>query len=76
VPKVWPEHSTEAELSGVPSLPGSLAEALDELDKDDVVRGWFDGDLLRTHVDVKRTELALVEGLERKEMCRRIADVY
>ncbi len=75
-PKVWPEHSTEAELSGAPSLPGSLDEALDELAKDDVVRGWFDDDLLRTHLDVKRTELALVEGLGADEVCRRIADVY
>ncbi|MEU8271125.1 glutamine synthetase family protein [Sphaerisporangium sp. NPDC049002] len=75
-PKVWPENSTEAELSDVPRLPGSLDEALDELAKDDVARAWFDDDLLRTHLDVKRTELALVEGLTPEEKCRRIADVY
>lgn len=75
-PKVWPEHSTEEELMDVAALPRSLGEALDELVKDDVVRGWFDHDLLQTHLDVKRTELALVEGLEQGETCRRIADVY
>ncbi|XVQ84444.1 glutamine synthetase family protein [Microbispora siamensis] len=75
-PTVWPESCTEKELSDVPALPGSLREALDDLAGDDVVRSWFADDLLRTYLDVKRTELALVDGLKPDELCRRIADVY
>ncbi|MGP3920706.1 glutamine synthetase family protein [Nonomuraea sp. 10N515B] len=75
-PTVWPEDCSEDDLAGVPPLPGSLGEALDELAKDDVVRGWFDDDLLRTYLDVKRAELTLVDGLTPEELCRRVADVH
>ncbi|MFI9629627.1 glutamine synthetase family protein [Streptomyces sp. NPDC052042] len=75
-PKVWPEETGESELAEVPSLPHSLDEALLELDKDDVVSGWFSDELLETHRSVKRAELAEVSGLDDRAVCKRVADVY
>lgn len=75
-PEVWPEDATEEQLAAVPALPSDLATALDTLEKDDVASGWFAPDLLRTHLAVKRTELALVDGLDDAELCRKVADVY
>ncbi|MGW5097147.1 glutamine synthetase family protein [Streptomyces nodosus] len=74
-PRVWPEGAGP-DLVGVPALPRSLEEALLELDKDAVVSGWFPEELLETHRSVKRSELAAVSGLDARDMCRRVADVY
>lgn len=75
-PHIWPEEMEESDLGSVPSLPGGLAEALAELEKDDVVSGWFSPELLHTHCSVKRAELAAVEGLDDRRMCARVADVH
>ncbi|MEV8631925.1 glutamine synthetase family protein [Streptosporangium sp. NPDC051023] len=75
-PVVWPESATEAELAGVPPLPTSQREALDALEKDDVVRGFLAPDLLTTYLSVKRAELEALAGLDDAERCRRIADVH
>lgn len=66
----------EAERLGVRPLPGSLEEALSELERDDVVRGWFSADLLDCYLSLKRTEIGLLEGLPPEERCARYADVY
>ncbi|MFF7456551.1 glutamine synthetase [Kitasatospora sp. NPDC008115] len=75
-PRVWPEETGEADLAEVPALPGGLEEALLELDKDEVVSGWFSAELLETHRSVKRSELAAVSGLDERGVCGRVADVY
>ncbi|KID31646.1 glutamine synthetase [Prauserella sp. Am3] len=76
VPKVWPEDMTEQQATDIPGLPLDLTEALEELEKDTIVRGWFPPDLVRTHLDVKRAELRAVEGLSPAEVCRRLVDAY
>lgn len=76
VAQVWPEDVNEEELLGMPTLPGSLEEALNELEKDSVVTGWFHPDLLATHLAVKRAEIAHVADLDVRAMCRAVADVY
>ncbi|MCW2772410.1 MAG: glutamine synthetase [Nocardioides sp.] len=75
-PTIWPESVTEAELAGVPTLPSGLAEALDNLAADPVVAGWFDPDLLDTHIAVKRAELAAMAGFDDVRLCAAMADVY
>ncbi|WP_037077003.1 glutamine synthetase family protein [Pseudonocardia spinosispora] len=75
-PMVWPEDTTEAQLAEVLPLPATLAEALGELERDETVLGWFHPDLVRTHLDVTRAQLAVVEGLTAEQICRRVADVY
>lgn len=74
-PQVWPEGAGP-DLVGVPALPRSMEEALLELDKDAVVSGWFPEELLETHRSVKRSELAVVSGLDERDVCGRVADVY
>lgn len=66
----------EARRLGVRPLPGSLEEALTELEKDEVVRGWFSRDLLDCYLSLKRTEIGLLDGLSPEEQCARYADVY
>ncbi|WP_029090145.1 glutamine synthetase family protein [Brevibacterium album] len=73
---IWPEEATEAELAGVPRIPGSVDEALAALTEDEVAAGWFHPDLLRTYLDVKRSESEAVRGLTPEEICRKVADVY
>lgn len=66
---------SEREAYGVADLPTDLASALDALEGDDVARGWFDADLLATHLGVRRTELVILEGSTDAERCARYADV-
>jgi glutamine synthetase len=66
----------EAEALGVWPLPPSLEDALIELERDEVVRGWFSEDLFDCYVSLKRTEIGLLEGLSPEEACARYADVY
>jgi glutamine synthetase len=66
----------EREGLGVRRLPASLDEALEALEKDQVVRSWFPEDLWDCYLSLKRTELGLLEGLEPAEMCGRYLDVY
>lgn len=75
-PPIWPEDVTESQLRDVTRLPSGLQEALTALEADATVRGWFDPDLLTTHLSVKRAELAAVCGLSTADQCARIADVY
>ncbi|MFF5208665.1 glutamine synthetase family protein [Streptosporangium sp. NPDC000396] len=75
-PTVWPESATEEELSAVPPLPKTQDEALNALEKDEVVGGFFAPDLLTTYLAVKRAEAVSLGGLDDAERCRRIADVH
>jgi glutamine synthetase len=61
---------------GIRPLPGSLGEALDALESDEVVRSWFSPDLLECYLSVKRTEISLLDGAEPKEACERYLRVY
>lgn len=75
-PDIWPESVSEDQLVGVPSVPADLPEALEAFESDSVVSGWFAPDLLTTIGEVRRAELAAVEGLSPTERCRKFADVY
>lgn len=66
----------ERERLGARRLPASLDEALEMLEKDDVVRSWFPEQLWDCYLSLKRTELRLLEGLDPAEMCGRYLDVY
>lgn len=73
---VWPEQVTEAELEGMETLPKDLEEALGDLQADQVVLSWLHPDLLATHLAVKHSELAALEGLSEDARCARVADVH
>jgi hypothetical protein len=57
-------------------LPGNLEEALQALEKDEVVTSWFDPNLVETHLAVKRAELGAVADLDPAEQCGMMARVY
>ena len=61
---------------GVRRLPGSLEEALDALEADEVARSWFPPLLLECYLSMKRTEIRLLDGAEPTEACARYLDVY
>ncbi|TCP55040.1 glutamine synthetase [Tamaricihabitans halophyticus] len=75
-PVVWPEEATEQDLANTPTLPGSLPEALADLEADDTVRSWFDPRLLASQLAVKRHEMDHLAGLADTERVRRVADAY
>jgi len=61
---------------GIRPLPASLAEALDVLDADERARGWLPGLMYESYVAVKRSEIALADGLDPSELCRRYREAY
>jgi glutamine synthetase len=61
---------------GIRPLPGSLGEALEALEADEVVRSWFSRDLWDCYMSVKRNEISLLEGAEPREACERYLRVY
>ena len=58
------------------ALPATLEEALEALEMDHVVRSWFDPRLLATHLSVKRSELAQLDGLDDAARIRKVRNVY
>lgn len=75
-PRIWPESVTEGQLESVPALPSSLADALIALEQDAELLKHLPTDLVRTHLDVKRSELAAVAGMDPAEACRMVCDAY
>ncbi|MER2134339.1 MAG: glutamine synthetase family protein [Arthrobacter sp.] len=66
----------ERGAAGVSDLPSSLAEALEALEADATVRGWFAPDLMDIHRAIKRDEINQLVGLSEAEKCRRYTGVY
>ncbi len=73
-----PADLTDAqrESLGIKALPSSLAEALDLMDADPIVRAWMPATMYESYVSVKRTEIELAKDLTDAELCKRYADVY
>jgi glutamine synthetase len=69
-------EGSEAQRFGVGALPGTLAQALDALSGDDVVRGWMDARMYEAYVGIKRAELDAANTLQTGEVCRRYAHIY
>lgn len=61
---------------GLVQLPHSLGEALDELEGDPVVTGWFDPDLVATFLRIKREEVRELSAMSLAEQCAWYARVY
>jgi glutamine synthetase len=61
---------------GVGSLPASLADALQALEQDDIVRGWMHPELYAAYIGIKHAEMQAAGGLELDEVCRRYAAIY
>ncbi|MGO2861635.1 MAG: glutamine synthetase [Brevibacterium sp.] len=57
-------------------LPDSLVEALDLLESDEVVKGWFHPEFLATYLAVKRAEIAEFDHLEPAEQCSAYSTFY
>ena len=66
----------ELRARGIVRLPQSLAEALDALMADTVVRGWFPPPLLEAYLRYKRWEIGYLGNLPPDEQCRRYAESY
>ncbi|WP_415182336.1 glutamine synthetase family protein [Phaeovulum sp.] len=68
--------AAERERLGIHRLPGSLKEALDALNADPVVKGWFSPTFLECYFAMKQKEIEIVAGLEGQALCNRYATVY
>jgi glutamine synthetase len=66
----------ELRARGIVRLPQSLAEALDALEDDAVVRGWFPPPLLEAYLRYKRWEIGYLGNLPPDEQCRRYVEAY
>ncbi len=61
---------------GLERLPGSLAEALDRLEADAIVRDWFPDGFVDIYLAHKRNEIAFLEGRDEAEICAAYEEVY
>ncbi|HTO83513.1 MAG TPA: glutamine synthetase family protein [Methylomirabilota bacterium] len=61
---------------GIVELPSSLGAALDCLERDTLVRGWFAPNLWRAYLAVKRKEIELMANLKDEDVCARYCDAY
>ena len=68
--------TAELERRGLVRLPQSLDEALELLEANDIVRGWFPGDFTGIYVAHKRGELAFLEGMSEEERCAAYESAY
>ncbi len=59
-----------------PALPSSLGAALDCVEADEVVRGWFAPKFFDTYLAVKRSDIEACAGLETAQLCRHVAGIY
>ena len=66
----------QAERFGVGALPSSLEQALDELEADELARGWFPPLLHDAYLSLKRAEVAAVAELDLAERCRLYGNAY
>ena len=74
---ISPSSSVEdLKSQGVVELPGSLNEALDELETDAAAFGWLGSVLGPAYVMHKRGEIGMTEGIELDELCRTYAKIY
>lgn len=73
-----PAELSAEELAGygAATLPATLAEALECLERDQAARQWMPPLLHETYVGVKRSEIEHVAGLDNNEVCRRYAAIY
>jgi len=76
--EVDPADLTEAERRqmGIVPLPGSLSEALVELEGDEIALSWMP-ELMRTaYLDLKRMEQEIADAQSPSEVCARHASAY
>ena len=66
----------EAGLFRVGGLPSSLADAMQALANDDIVRGWMEPLLYDAYVAVKRAEIEAASGRQLVELCRNYGTIY
>ena len=73
-----PSAMTDAERSalGLWRLPETLDAALAALEADETVRGWFGRDLFDSYLAVRRTEQAIVAGLDPQAICETYGKLY
>jgi glutamine synthetase len=61
---------------GIRPLPASLDEALDALEKDDVIMGALGEPLVRTHLAVARAQAKMARGLSPEEVAAAATTLY
>ena len=81
-----PPQPTEEDLSllspselatrGFRRLPGTLSNALDELDASQTVRGWFPGHFVDIYLAHKRHEAAELADLDEAALCAAYQEAY
>jgi glutamine synthetase len=61
---------------GIATLPGSLSDALDTLERDKMVRGWFSDSLWSAYRSVKRKEVDMFKNATPEDIMSRYANAY
>lgn len=71
-----PTVADAATPEGSPPLPATLTQALDALNADSTVMGWFPPDLINTYLAIKTDEVAQAADQTVEELCTRYRALY
>ena len=72
----WELSEAERQATGVRVLPRTLGAALDALEATEPANDWLGPQLLACYLQLKRSEIAALEGLSDVEICARYAEAY
>ena len=72
----WDMTEAERTAAGARRLPATLSEALTALEQDPAAPEWFGAGLLAAYLQMKRAEVAALDGLSAEAICARYADAY
>ena len=73
---VWEMTEEQRRELGIATLPGSLAQALDQLTANETVCGWLGQTFLDAYVRLKRSEIAALKDQSQEAICARYAAAY
>ncbi|PQA72402.1 glutamine synthetase family protein [Brucella oryzae] len=62
--------------NGISRLPSSLPQALEALEADETVMGWFHQNFKKAYLAMRRKEIQLTAGLDDWAICERYSRIY
>ena len=71
----WSMSDAEREHAGARRLPASLAEALDVLEASPVA-DWMGPGMAAAYLQLKRSEIAMLDGLDQAAICAKYVEAY
>ena len=73
---IWEMTDEQRRQSGIATLPGSLAQALDLLEASETVGHWLGPQFFEAYLRLRRSEIAALQDLSDEAICARYTAAY